>query len=176
MRSILIFCSLFFFTATSVLASVGEVEFTAIGSPKLLKITGSSKELQEKSGVYSVDLNTLDTGIGMRNTHMKERYLETAKYPQAEFALKHIADFKPGAKVAAGNYPFDGEFSLHGKKQIVHGTVELSPTSDGKLTAKVDFPVSLDDYGIQQPNFAGITVEKKIDVHVRLDAVDAVLK
>ena len=33
-------------------------------------------------GGFSVDLNTLDTGIGMRNNDMRKDFLETAKFPQ----------------------------------------------------------------------------------------------
>jgi len=36
---------------------------------------------------FDVDLNTLDTGIGMRNNDMKEDFLETGKYPSATFKL-----------------------------------------------------------------------------------------
>src|SRR6476646_11230357 len=37
-------------------------------------------------GSLSVDLRTLDTGIGLRNEHLREKYLEVDKGPEFETA------------------------------------------------------------------------------------------
>ena len=34
---------------------------------------------------FRVDLASFDTGIGLRNTHMREKVLETEQYPYAEY-------------------------------------------------------------------------------------------
>ena len=39
---------------------------------------------------FAVDLASIDTGIGMRNTHMRERHLETDQYPEAVFTAGEI--------------------------------------------------------------------------------------
>ncbi|MBN1998224.1 YceI family protein, partial [candidate division KSB1 bacterium] len=39
----------------------------------------------ENEFYFQVQLNSLDTGIGLRNRHMRDNYLETKKYPVAEF-------------------------------------------------------------------------------------------
>jgi hypothetical protein len=60
--------------------SGGEVSFTAVG-PAGLKIVGSTTQISVKEDgsnvLVSVPLATVDTGIGLRNKHMKEKYLET---------------------------------------------------------------------------------------------------
>src|SRR5438046_2728106 len=75
----------------------GEVEFLATGRPSALKIRGKIKEdakdaltgkLQvtgaNVTGTAKLALDMLDTGIDLRNKHMKEKYLETGKFPTAE--------------------------------------------------------------------------------------------
>ena len=42
--------------------------------------------LLNKSDMYfEVDLNSIDTGIGLRNRHMRDNYLETDQYPYTHF-------------------------------------------------------------------------------------------
>src|SRR5580700_8775905 len=69
------------------------VEFEAIGRPSMLKIQGDSDQALQGSlqleagkitGQCSFTLESLTTGIAMRDDHMKHRYLETQKYPLAK--------------------------------------------------------------------------------------------
>jgi polyisoprenoid-binding protein YceI len=76
-----------------------KVEFEGTGKPSLLKIHGSSEQKIEGyfvfdgkkiSGKAVFNLESLDTGIDLRNEHMKTRYLEVAKFPKAELEIKEI--------------------------------------------------------------------------------------
>ena len=78
-----------------------EINFLAVGQPSALKISGKlapgsamTGKLEvvknELVGNASIALDSFDTGIGLRNRHMKEKYLETAKYPEAKISLKQI--------------------------------------------------------------------------------------
>src|SRR3989338_6695806 len=66
-------------------SEAGDVRFLAVGKPSMLKIHGKGKilaadfQLEKESlkGSAEVDLNSIDTGIALRNQHMKEKYLET---------------------------------------------------------------------------------------------------
>lgn len=40
------------------------------------------------NATFDVDLASIDTGIPLRNEHMRDNFLETAKYPKASFVLK----------------------------------------------------------------------------------------
>src|SRR3990167_3638739 len=42
---------------------------------------------------FEVDLARIDTGIPLRNEHMRDNFLETKKYPKAVFVVQQI---KPG--------------------------------------------------------------------------------
>jgi hypothetical protein len=48
---------------------------------------------------FEVDLASFDTGIALRNDHMRDNFLETSKYPKAVFkAKKIVSDKKPPFK------------------------------------------------------------------------------
>ena len=76
-----------------------DIEFVAIGRPSALKVHGRMAEDEKNkksvngtltlagnalSGTATFHLDALDTGIGLRTTHMKEKYLETGKYPDSQ--------------------------------------------------------------------------------------------
>ncbi|MEI9938142.1 MAG: YceI family protein [Pseudomonadota bacterium] len=79
--------------------------------PGGMKIDGKSPKLiideDDKSVTFKTFLNTIDTGNGMRNEHMQERF-EAAKYPDIKLTVdKDKIDDKKG-----GSLP--GTLTFHG--------------------------------------------------------------
>lgn len=152
----------------------GKVAFDAVGKPKMLKIHGEGTkptgqmtvENGKVSGQASFDLNTLDTGIDLRNKHMKEKYLETAKHPKATFELVEIKLPNPLPK---GDFqqdaPFKGKLTVKGVTKEVSGMAKLSKEGP-KLTGKVEFGTTVKSYNIDLPSFAGITMADEVNVVV----------
>ena len=105
-----------------------------------------------------VDLSSLDTGIALRNKHMRENHLETGRYPTAVFeggAVTGISNrsFPPGEKVT---FNLSGRFELHGVRRTIIVPVEVTrEDANGAVTLRVvtSFPVKLSDYGISRPSF-----------------------
>lgn len=155
-----------------------EVEFLAVGNPSALKIHGRSKGDNTVSGKLSLNADQLtgkvdvavesfDTGIDTRNHHMKEKYLEVAKFPKSELA---ITDLKlPSAgDVKATALPFKGNLTLHGVTKPVTGTADV--VKSGKdLTLKVEFKLNTDDYNITTPSFMGITMAREVTVDANVE-------
>ncbi|NJL23879.1 MAG: YceI family protein [Calothrix sp. SM1_5_4] len=148
----------------------GDVSFLAKGKPALISIKGSgeglSGQLTERagklSGVIQFELKKLKTGIELRDQHLKDKYLEVAKHPQAELKIDEINAPKPGEKFA-----FEGTLSLHGASQTVRGEAKF--TANGNVsTVSAEFPIKLSQFGIPVPSFQGITVAE--DVTVKVDA------
>ena len=54
-----------------------------------------------------VDLASLDTGISLRNKHMRENHLETEKYPSAVFRGGKIRPLANGEDKAGGKRSFE---------------------------------------------------------------------
>lgn len=164
-------------TAFTAAPEKGSVEFLAIGKPAMLKIAGKG---EGPTGTLSLDggkfggelrfkLSTLNTGIDLRDRHMKEKYLKVEQNPTATLKLTSItgvADYPlPGEKK---DVPFTGTLELSGKTQPVNGVAQLLPKPDG-VGVDAAFDLVLTDYGIEIPSYAGIKVAEKVNVRVRID-------
>lgn len=145
------------------------VEFLAVGNPSALKIKGKLKAESKVQGTFALkdhkvngsatlDLKDLDTGMELRNSHMKDNYLEIAKFPTAVLTLKDVPfDHK------LPSTPFTGTLKLHGVEKPVSGTMQVTETAD-KYNCKFDFSLELSDFDIQVPKYLGITVSKNVKV------------
>src|SRR5262245_18665278 len=76
----------------------GSIEFNATGWPSALRIHGKGKgpdgtlTVTESAvtGSVAVDLGSLETGIALRDRHMKENYLQVDRYPKAVLNLSRL--------------------------------------------------------------------------------------
>lgn len=155
----------------------GEVNFLAVGKPAMIKIKGvahapvtKAKINNNKMSVESIlVLNDLDTGIGLRDEHMKEEYLEVKKFPTAHLKIESITlpngfEAKP---TSVKDQPFEGKLTLHGKEQKVSGTFSLNEALE--LVAKFD--IKLTDYGISIPDYLGIVVADTVAIDTKINLV-----
>ncbi len=167
-------------------ASKGKTEFLAIGRPSALKINGKGSgptgtlELRKAgddlivSGEAVVDLSSLDTGIGLRDRHMKETYLETGKFKTARLLLKD-------AKVPRSSLERGGEvkvpalLDLHGQLKPIEIAMTLSKKEDAIVSAS-KFKIKLSEFAINIPKYAGITVADEVEVRTETEVSGAVLK
>ena len=183
MNLILLILSAAIFNGSAWAASVqldsaaGSVQFHATGHPSALKIVGKGKgpegQLYESSqgitGTARFDLTSLETGVSMRDHHMKEKYLETEKYPQAELTITELKFAQPlenGKSYAMDGIPFQGKLKLHGVEKTVSGTVHLEGDGQKTLSATTQFSIKLADYAIAIPTFAGITIADDVAVSI----------
>jgi len=120
----------------------------------------------ELAGTLQVPLDTVDTGIGLRNTHMRERYLETGKGPTFSHArLARITLASPDIVATGGRSAFHAVLTLHGVEHTIRGNVRVTRGADG-VRAEATFPVHLPDYGIPEPRYLGVGVRDNVDVRV----------
>jgi polyisoprenoid-binding protein YceI len=130
-------------------------------------IVADSANPSAASVLVNINVDSLDTGVGMRNKEMRERYLETKKFGTATF--KSISVTGP-ASIAA-NQPADinvtGDLTLHGvtKRMMIPVRVVLIP--DGRIHATTSFKIHMPDFGISVPHNVLVTVND--EVPVRLD-------
>jgi polyisoprenoid-binding protein YceI len=119
----------------------------------------------------SIDLASLDTGISLRNSEMRNRYLQTPKFPAATFKSVSVA----APDVIAPNQPVDlkitGDFTLHGvtKRMILPTRVVLLP--DNRIHVTSQFNVHMPDFDIHVPKNILVTVDDMIPVRLDLWAV-----
>ncbi len=148
----------------------GKVNFTAKGFPSFITIAGKSTNLngtlvsedQNLSGSFDVDLATLNTGMDLRDDHMKNKYLEVKKFPKATLTLPKFKSTESGTTQAM--------LKLKGiEKPIkVNYTIEKN---DDSLTVETKFDLLLSDFNVGVPSFQGITVAKTIKLAVAFKAI-----
>ncbi|MEK6579614.1 MAG: YceI family protein [Bdellovibrionota bacterium] len=152
----------------------GKVSFIAIGRPSALKIHGKGNGATGNaiikglgvSGSFNFDLSTLETGMSLRDRHMKEKYLEIAKFPKAELTIVKMAI--PGPLSLPSKFekiPFEGALKLHGVEVSVQGLASVERAGD-YCNGTVTFSTKIPQYGIAPPSFAGIKVADDVDVQV----------
>ena len=129
-------------------------------------LTASASGSPVFDGSLSVDLRTLDTGIGLRNEHLRENYLETGKGWAFDTARLSQIDLKGfNADAPEGKGSFTGLLTLHGVTKTVTGAVDVRQVGAG-LRVKASFPVNLSDYSIRKPRYLGIGVKDIVQVEV----------
>jgi len=119
-----------------------------------------------------VDLASLDTGIPMRNKHMRENHLHTDTYPKAVFEGGRILEasgrtLNPGDTV---RLKLSGRFELHGVKRTIEVPVDATRAKDGTLQVTTHFEVPLADYKINRPAFLMMKLEPTQHVTVQVTA------
>jgi polyisoprenoid-binding protein YceI len=116
----------------------------------------------------SVDLRSLDTGIALRNDHLRETYLEVEKgdgFDKAVLSEIQIAAPDPGA--FQGRTTFTGTLRLHGVAKAVTGPAEIR-RSGATVRVTASFPILLADFGIAKPRYLGVGVKDEVRVNVTL--------
>ena len=131
-------------------------------------VTPASDEQGAVRGALKVELQTLETGIGIRDRHMKNNYLEVEKGPG--FATATIEDIR--IEKLEGKTVFTAMLSLHGQKKKVSGAAELQQ-KDGKIRVQAQFPVKVSEFEIPAPTYLGVGVKDEIQIKVSLMAVSA---
>ena len=119
-----------------------------------------------------VDLASLDTGIKLRNKHMRKNHLETKKYPKAVFTADRISERSSLSLVAGEPVTFHvtGNFELHGITREVTATVEATLNLEGDLEIVSRFDVLLSDYKIKRPRFLLLKLDETQKVTIKVTA------
>jgi len=112
---------------------------------------------------FQVDLATLDTGIGLRNKHMRNKYLETDKYPHASYKGKIVGIDSTETDTLL--IKVKGTFSVHGVQNTLSIEGKAVPTDNGYF-AKAGFKLNLRDYDIKKPRFLITKVNNIIKIKV----------
>lgn len=150
----------------------GQVHFLAIGKPAMIKIRGTNEsltsniELSDKtaSGSFTLNLKDLNTGIGLRDKHMKEKYLEVDKYPDAILTFKNFSIAAPNSET---DQNLVGTLKIHGIEKPVSLHAKVKTAASGtQFEGKSEFTVKLSDFNISIPSYMGIKVADQVELTV----------
>ncbi|MGP4047949.1 YceI family protein [Streptomyces sp. 2A115] len=134
---------------------------TAVGRTE--EVTGDLEieGTRAASGSFTVDLASVRSDSDQRDGQFRGRVMNTERYPNATFELTEPVDF---GSVPDVNKEVTGEatgdLTIHGQTNSVTFDLTAQRTADG-FRVNGSIPVTFADYGIDAPNFGGITVEDK---------------
>lgn len=148
-----------------------KVTFLAVGKPSFLKIRGEgakpagsvTEKKDQASGEISLNLNDFTTGIAMRDTHMKEKYLETGK-PGNEKAVVKLEGIPVSCLKDGQKCEVKGTLTLHGKTNPIKDASFTSSKAGDGLSVHTEFPLDLNAYEVAVPSYSGITVAGAVTV------------
>lgn len=141
-----------------------EVNFHAVGNPGFLNIDSTGGKIDEYklelvdgkiSGYLKSKVDNYDTGMSLRNSHMKEKYMQSDKFP---FVKLEVSGIPLDCKV------FAGKLTVKGETKDVKGDCEIK---DGVIKANFKFVPTL--FGMDKPSYLGVGVEDEIDVKVKIE-------
>ena len=162
MRYPLLLLTLFFCVFAQASPSADEAVIATFSLTPAGKIVAYTSQItqnieQKKDGSFAgskieIPLASLKTDNGLRDEHMKNKYLEVAKFPKA--ALSEL-------KASAGK--FDANLTLHGKTSKVSGVYQVVSNK-----VKASFKVLLSSFDIVIPKYIGVGVENEGKVEINI--------
>ena len=153
-----------------------KVTFKTIGKPVLVQIDGTSGHPcvgsfemagnDLKNASFKMQLDKLETGIALRNKHLRENYLHVDKYPDSTLTIDTIPNFAASVKEKSGaKLPFTPKLTLHGVTKEVKGATYFI---EGNVVTS-EFRVELLDYGVERPSFMGVKVVDAVIIKVAFE-------
>ena len=120
-----------------------------------LNISGSAVT----DGSFAVDMKTIQSDEGRRDSEFQGHIMETSKFPQATFKLTQPIDLGslPPDKTEV-TYTAAGDLTLHGVTRSVQ--VALTARRNGaNIEVTGTIPVLFSDYGISNPSTGAVTTQ-----------------
>ena len=148
-----------------------KIAFTAVGKPAFIKANGEvplkESNLVLKDGKLSgkiiVDISKLDSGIELRDTHLKDKYLHTEKFPLATLTIKDQM-----IPASSSSHKISGELTFHNVTKPISFEAEVILESN-VVKLKSDLSFLLTDYNVELPSFQGITAANKVKLNVEIE-------
>lgn len=151
----------------------GDVVF--ISESTMESFNGSSSNLvglinlQDSVVDFYVDLNTLDTGIKLRNEHMRENFLHTEEHRFASFYGTLSTPLDPALKDTQ-QVKTTGTFTVNGNENNIEVTGKAIFDENGVLHLTAGWELNLNDYNIEVPKllFLKVSEEQIIEINAIL--------
>ncbi|MCO4293358.1 YceI family protein [Solitalea sp. MAHUQ-68] len=123
-------------------------------------------DLQTNNIYFKVDIRSFKFRKGLMQEHFNENYMESDKYPYAEFKgkIKEPVDF---SKDGTYDVTVIGDLLLHNVKQNYSAKAVLS-IKNGNISGSSNFPVKLVDHNIKIPTLLIKNIAEVVQVTVNV--------
>ena len=168
----LLVCLLALAASAAGVERTGDASASFTGKAVGVKLEGKTSELklQDDGQVLRVivPLAGLKTGMDLRDKHMREKYLEVDKYPDAVLEVPWSAVTLPEDGKST-TQKGRGKMTLHGRTKEVPFTYTVHRAGNTyQVTGNT--PLNLKDFGIEVPSYLGVTVKPDIETVVSFSA------
>ena len=147
----------------------GKASFHATG-PGGLVIEGKAKKLLfEDTGeklVWTVKVADVDTGIALRNKHMREKYVKAKEHPDATLEVA-----RGDVSFETGEHTAKGTFTLKGVSKEVEVKYRLAKAGSA-YAVEATFPFDVREHGIDIPSYLGVTVDPEMRATAVIRAIE----
>lgn len=128
-------------------------------------IQGNIDHNGDINGEFRFRLDSLKTGIDLRDNHMKKNYLEVEKFPEAVLKVTKVDGYSP--EQIEGEFAFQGTLSVHGvEKPVTNGKVRVKKSGDN-LDVSATFDTKISEFQIPIPKYAGLALKDDVQVAVK---------
>lgn len=170
--SIIIVCFLFLTASGQKMyaTKTGQIKFNASSPLETIKAVNNQADTRwlESNGqiVFSVLIKGFKFENQLMEDHFNENYLESNKFPKAEFKgfindIQHVDLINAGGNEITA----DGVLTIHGVSQKVTATGSLTVLSSGKIMLKSEIKIKLKDYKISG-NYIGSKIAPDATISV----------
>ena len=149
-------------------------EFAGIGVKDAVgrtdEVTGTAQVNGEtvEAAELEADMTTLVSDEARRDGALRDRGIETDRFPEATFTLTEPVRLSRRATTAAG------ELTLHGQTREVDVRVSGQQLGDDEIELAGSVPITMADFAIEPPSVAGfVTVEDRGTLEFKLRLVPA---
>ena len=124
----------------------------------------SAVNIKKKTVYFKVPVKSFQFRKALMQEHFNENYLESDRYPYAEFTGELITD-SDLTKTGAYTVTVQGTLSLHGVSRQYKESA-LLVVGPGETTASCHFKIKLEDHKIDRPTLVFQNIAEIIDVKV----------
>ena len=156
------------FVHAAITSPSGSSVLLSMQGPAGLRIEGTTHELtiSERDGelVFEVPLSGVDTGIGLRNRHLRG-YLDVAHFPTAELRVtRRRVQFPAPGKWAEADAP--GTLTIRGVSRPCTVHYRAEGGAGGEIRVRGTTGIDMRDFGVEVPSYLGVTVEPAVSIQV----------
>jgi polyisoprenoid-binding protein YceI len=136
------------------------------------------RDAKSGTGTIVVDGASLDTGVPLRNEHMRSGdWFNFDKSPEIKFEATRVQFMRNN------DYRITGNLTLNGvtKALITTATIKLTPANDATRSARIagdslavttKFKIKLSDYKVAHPNIAAGRVANELEISLKTIATN----
>jgi polyisoprenoid-binding protein YceI len=112
---------------------------------------------------FEVELAGLDTGIGLRNRHMRDRYLDVEAFPHATFrgTAQRVERLSPGEYRILAR----GTMAIHGVERPLTPECAVGQV-ESRMRVRCEFVIGLADFDIEIPKLMFMKISEEVRIEL----------